>query len=231
MERAQALKIVFVMILFAIINIFANIAISHAESVYNFYFNPDEKPGANVNPSQPSGPISQDEPSPIRPRELAPSSSYLPKENVKWGDERKLWKLSGAFSQIGLAANPATAPDKFGGSLALKFFPSRFLGLFGEGIYFNQTKGSDITFATGMEIIPIHIDLFAFDDLVELGGELGWSNFHKVGFANKSLMMEWFAGPKLSLNISKDLSIDAGGRFSLSKSKMAYLSAGMSFKF
>lgn len=222
MEHSQAIKSIFFLAILALMNLVINIAISHADQVYNFYFNPD---GSNQSPivqqpQQIAEPVTQSEPAPIKPREIAPSSSYLPKEKVEWGDDYSLLRLGlylfGSFghkSSSHLGAEGKQLEKSAGGTLALQLFPSKHWGLFGEGI--TDKDFSKFSFAAGTEIIPIHLSLFGYEDLLALGGELGWSDYKKEVINRNTLntfSMKWFAGAKTHIKLSEELYADIGLR-------------------
>lgn len=227
MENRQATKIIFFIILLGVINFFANMAISHAEQVYNFYFNP-EGPGAN-NPAtgqaQPgqiaAQPAAQPDAPPIKPREIAPASSYLPKEKVEWSDDYSLFRL-GLYYFGGIpdverdykGAIKKQVKGSSGGTLALQVFPIKYWGLFGEAIVNKDFK--KYYYAVGTEIVPIHINVFGYEDLLALGGEIGWGSYSAdVGYGLsplKDTATEWFGGFKTHIKLSRELYADAGFR-------------------
>lgn len=223
MENRQAIRIIFFVALLAVINFFANMAISHAEQVYNFYFNPEGAPAVNAAPQvnqQSSAPTAQSEPAPIRPRDIAPASSYLPKEKVRWGDEEGLFRLGLYYfggipyvERVGGAIKKQVKGSS-GGTVALQMFPSKYFGFFGEGIVDKDFQ--KYSFAVGTEIVPIHISVFGYEELVALGGEIGWASYSAdVGQGAsplKSTPTEWFGGFKTHFKLSRELYADAGLR-------------------
>lgn len=225
MEHTQAVRLIFYVALLTLINMFTNVAISRADQVYNFYFNPE---GGALNPiSQPlqqqtqvGESIVQSEAPPIKPRDPASTTSYLPKAKVAWSDDTSLLRLGfylfGSFghkSSYYQGSEGRQLEKSAGGILALQVFPSKFWGLFGEGI--TDKEFSNLSYAVGTEIIPLHLSLFGYEDLVAFGGELGWSSYKRLVVnpsAYKEYEMQWFAGAKTHFKLADELYADIGIR-------------------
>lgn len=243
MERSQAIKAIIILMFFAYLTLFLNNAISHADQVYNFYFNPDG--GSGSTPIQQSPKVQpaveqvqqQDAPT-IKPREVQPANAYLPKSKVEWNDDYSLFRVGtyffGSFNKIsGTSEGRASQlTGTAGATLALQVFPLKNWGLFGEGITDKDFK--DFAFAAGTELIPFHLAVFGYEDLLALGGEIGWSNYQALVINNGIYLgnypMKWFAGAKVHVKLTDQLYTDIGLRKSLGSSLWT-ANAGISLHF
>lgn len=224
-----------------------------AETVYNFYFNPETtSQKASVAPAPQTETAASDV--------TKNSSMFCINKYIGYDCKNEVWKVSAyATGFLGNGREIKFKTGKYmvrigeknteknniedgavgmGGTLAIKYFPNRSIGIFGNVISYNQHRGEDFVFAAGTEFIPIHIPLFGINNLIDIGAEIGWSNYKDWNNKDsyKYEMMSWFGGGFTNFNFTKYFSIDLGLRRSLRsvgslQPQNWMANAGLSYKF
>lgn len=228
--------------LFVIIGLFLLISnAASAGNTYNFYFAPDDEgvmKSDNVQKSEITTPIATPEVG-----ATYPTKSRDPKRfrGFRLGVAFNVTGMQGVFDTAEVIDGVAYMP---GTTFSVKVFPAKYIGLFGEATIGGETNQSFIDSSNrsgftrlyynfGVEIVPIRIDFFGIDDLLEVAAEVGFStlyySYYKNGytgignFGNRrsfetlnynEFSPGLFYGPKLRMNMGPAFSLESMMRMS-----------------
>lgn len=196
MRKSDKIQIVVVMIIWILV--FIGSKYSRAEQVYNFYFNPEDNSTEKTHGKTPEvistgisdtkrtkvgnsvagSTIGLLEPGMLRfgtyATAFSSTQSVYDYQTWQWNDYYKDWVPWD--KEIG---HKRKERQEYGFSLALDFFPVKYLGLssqlaIGEK---DREQFGILSGAFSTKIIPLHFGLFSRENIFELGGEFGYSTY------------------------------------------------------
>ena len=230
-------KLTFIIVLIGFFLFISKVA--SAGNTYNFYFAPGDE-----------GVLKSDNGVVTPPATITPEVAVTPE--IKKRDPKRFrgFRLGIAFSVTGMQGvlDPEAIADSEaympGATFSVKIFPAKYFGLFGEATIGGETNRSfeDLSsrsgftrlfYNFGVEIVPIRIDFFGIDDILELSAEVGFStryfSYYKSGdlggsrtYGHRSFdIMNYrefspglFYGPKLRMNMGPAFSLETMMRVS-----------------
>lgn len=177
MKKNRGVQVVVALIVWSMVFVFSRI--SSAESVYNFYFNPEVDSSLGKTITRPVEKESQ-------------VNNSVQKINYY---EHKKWRLTPLFTYV--FKNPtkryesdgvryAYVSDRESITVQGEFIPNRYFGVFGgvelngiDEIFKNKKFNSSINtmgYLVGAVVTPINLTIFGLNDVIQLGGEFGWDS-------------------------------------------------------
>lgn len=232
----------FLLVSLILILLYSNAA--SAGNTYNFYFD-SEDDGVSVPPTR-SQEVAKDlyddgvrvAPPVVIPQIKAKSSTSKSRELDP--DKFRGFRLGAAFNTVAMQGGFNSKSDDEqiaympGITFSVRLFPIKYFGLFGEATIGGHTVGTslDITdrsgftrlfYNFGAELVPLRIDFFGVEDIIELAGEVGFSTLfyasYNVGSSvrngniyNTITTQEFttglFYGPKVRLNFGNAFSLE-----------------------